>query len=40
MYKNRLLPFVFILLLTLLACGLPTAAAPTPDQNAVYTAAA
>ena len=40
MYKNRLLPFVLILLLALLACGLPTAATPTQDQNAVYTAAA
>jgi len=40
MYKNRLLPFVLILLLALLACGLPTAATPTQDQNAIYTAAA
>jgi len=34
------LPFVLILLLALLACGLPTAATPTQDQNAIYTAAA
>jgi len=40
MNKKRLLPLVLVLLLVLLACGLPTAATPTQDQNAVYTAAA
>ncbi len=40
MDKKRLLPLVVILILVLLACGLPTAATPTQDQNAIYTAAA
>ncbi len=40
MNKKHLLPLVLILLMALLACGLPTAATPTQDQNAIYTAAA
>ncbi|MBU2610465.1 MAG: hypothetical protein KJ606_05905 [Chloroflexi bacterium] len=34
------MPIALILILVLLACGLPTATSLTPDQNAIYTAAA
>jgi hypothetical protein len=40
MNRKRLIPISLVLILALLACGLPTAAAPTQDQGAIYTAAA